>query len=607
MKKIEKVIFPMNTIKISQGQLYDGQNASHQNRHAWDLVGQFSSDKINYEEAYAPCTCKLIRFPKENEFNEDRKTNTAYFGTCDEDGNPTEVMCADGQMRILTFALTHCDDFNRDVIKDKIYLPGELFYKEGGRGEDKDTGKKGDGTFATHIHIEVAEDWHPEGKANREVYVDGIPYTTWQMENTLDLQKIFFRLPNQKYIHNDIKEGITIDNFPLTQSRYVEESELRYKISKEKYKNVDIAYVVLNNTLYDLKLKHAFGYNDFLGNSLKNYCSSDDNDLVAINGGPFIQKNGKYLNILGVLKLKRENPIGNNDLNPKIGFKNGRLIEISYPISNQAELARYDWIRSCNKFVLIKNAQSVHTNTDNPEFYSTVAHSAIGQCKNGDYILFCSEPGLTLKDITTFLLEKGCIVAFNLGDGNKSALVIKKEYIIKNSSNDVDLLDAIIVTNKQHHNDFGKLKMRIINSPITVRYSTEKLTIPVEEIVEVNYLGIPYEGLQTGNLIYQGKEYYFEYNQNNMVLFGNILNQRYFIHFYSKSEEGVENVSINGIEIFTNKIVKVPLDVDIKIIEVVKRNDEIFVVGVLDDKLIEIKYEHTKSYISNHFETSGIG
>lgn len=616
MKKIEKVIFPMNTIKISQGQLYDGQNASHQNRHAWDLGGALSTKSDICEEAYAPCTCKLIRFPKENEFNEDRKTNTAYFGTCDEEGNPTEVMCADGQMRILTFALTHCDDFNRDVIKDKIYEPGELFYKEGGRYDGKDK------IVDKHIHIEVAGNWHPEGKANREVYVDGIPYTTWQMEYTLNLQKIFFRLPSQEYIHNDIKEGITIDNFPLTQSRYVEEGDLQFEIKKEKFKNVEVNYIEANKYIFDLRFKHPDDYSFFTGYN-RGEKLDELSDIAAVSGGPFTRssEDPDILIATGLYMNDFRDIVGQKDSNPIMGFKNGRLVEITHTVNNQNnQRYKYDWIRSCNKFILIKNAKSIPENLTKTGFNSTVAHSVVGQLQNGNYILFCSKPGLTLKDVTEFLLSKNCEIAFNLVDGEESGLVVNNSYLIKNSEQDIKLFDAIGIDSKWNSpiNEQLLLKMKSYNKPIQAKYDNfdsegETIIIPAGEEVIITKLKEP-EGVekQKGILEYKGVSYKFEYDKDNMKFYGNIPYQKYYVKILNEFG-GIPITKIfKGIIIDTGEEIILPKDTNIYVSKIelnisVPAPQKMVCTGMLDGNIILFELEYPSMYLSNYIKIESGG
>ena len=120
---IEKVVFPMKVRRIVQDQL---GTTSHVNRHAWDLGGEKSSSNFE-EEAYAPTTCKIISM---GTTSSDKESNTIYFGTCDDNGNKKAVLCSDGSVRVLTYALTHCNDSFKSTLQlNKIFKTGSLFYK----------------------------------------------------------------------------------------------------------------------------------------------------------------------------------------------------------------------------------------------------------------------------------------------------------------------------------------------------------------------------------------------------------------------------------------------------------------------------------------------
>lgn len=159
---MQYAIFPMRTINISQ--------RFHSGHKAWDLAGEDTG--IDYW--YAPCRVKVLAiFPiKTTGFY-----NTVLFGSCDESGNPAEVMCEDGIARVLTFGCTHMNTTNTfGLAAGKIYESGEVCYCEGNTG----LGSKGN-----HVHMDVAEGWHYQ-----KVKQDG----QWLLPNLTNIANVFQQL-----------------------------------------------------------------------------------------------------------------------------------------------------------------------------------------------------------------------------------------------------------------------------------------------------------------------------------------------------------------------------------------------------------------------------
>lgn len=157
---MQYAIFPMLNVKISQR-----YSSSH---YAWDICGEDSSA----EYWRAPCRVKVLRILPPSE-----GYNTVLFGSCDLQGNQMAVKCADGQMRVLTFACTHINSLNVfGLAQGKIYESGEVCYQEGTYGI-------ADGN---HVHMEVGEGW---------IYEKADTNGQWVLKNPTNLiEKTFFLL-----------------------------------------------------------------------------------------------------------------------------------------------------------------------------------------------------------------------------------------------------------------------------------------------------------------------------------------------------------------------------------------------------------------------------
>lgn len=126
---------PMKVIFISQR---SGSSYSHPNG-ALDLAGSDGGIDFAYAIGYWRC----VAFPW--------GYNTAFFVSCDENGNDALVHCADGEDRIVTIAMTHGGfKYSAAPVVGKVYKDGEIIYEEGM------VGKPGQIT-GNHIHFEVAQ------------------------------------------------------------------------------------------------------------------------------------------------------------------------------------------------------------------------------------------------------------------------------------------------------------------------------------------------------------------------------------------------------------------------------------------------------------------
>ena len=185
---MQYAIYPMRTISISQ--------RFHDKHKAWDLNGEDTG--IDYW--YAPCRVKVLAiYP----IDTTGFYNTVLFGSCDENGNPAEVMCEDGVARVLTFGCTHMNSVQKfGLTVNKIYQSGERCYCEGNTGL---------GSTGNHVHMDVAEGW----QYKKQKY-DG----QWLLPNLVNIANVFHQLKGWNVVRN--LNGYT---FKEVESREVPEVE----------------------------------------------------------------------------------------------------------------------------------------------------------------------------------------------------------------------------------------------------------------------------------------------------------------------------------------------------------------------------------------------
>ncbi len=158
---MDNLCFGMEYLNITQ---LPGGSYSHANQ-AVDLGGRDTGRDYWFArgETYWKCTCCWYS-----------GTNTCHFLSCDANGKPIKVHCADGVDRVITLSLTH--DMKAPQI-GRLYH-NEILYQEGTKYpyEGKVTGN--------HIHLEIAEgDVRKRHKANNGV---------WTLYNELNPLEVMF-------------------------------------------------------------------------------------------------------------------------------------------------------------------------------------------------------------------------------------------------------------------------------------------------------------------------------------------------------------------------------------------------------------------------------
>lgn len=137
---MQNLIWPARTIAFSQ--LENEKGHSHYRINAVDMIGEDTGEDV----MYAPCDVIILHVDRAAS-----SSHTVYFGSCDTKGRPTKVMCADGQERVVTIAMTHMDSV--DHLKEgQRFKSGDICYKEGRYMGGKNK-------VGAHCHIEVGEGW----------------------------------------------------------------------------------------------------------------------------------------------------------------------------------------------------------------------------------------------------------------------------------------------------------------------------------------------------------------------------------------------------------------------------------------------------------------
>lgn len=194
---MQYAIFPMLNVNISKR-----YSSSH---YAWDICGEDTSA----EYWRAPCRIKVLKILPPNE-----GSNTVLFGTCDSQGNQMAVMCADGQMRVLTFACTHINSLNVfGLAEGKIYESGEVCYQEGTYGE----------ATGNHVHMEVGEGW---------IYEKAWTDEQWVLKNPSNvIEKTFYLLNGWNVVLDTSGYNFPTVNVRETSTPVVPSSNIQMKLT----------------------------------------------------------------------------------------------------------------------------------------------------------------------------------------------------------------------------------------------------------------------------------------------------------------------------------------------------------------------------------------
>ena len=170
-KLIDYCIFMQTVINITTR----ANTLTHLGYQAWDIAGLDG----NSQDVFAPFRCKVLtKYPYPSNSGKVNSGNTFIIGSCDENGNPTEVMWENGEKHIMSIAITHDNNIS-DISVGQIFNSGEILCQEG---------KAGNAT-GNHVHIEPAIGWqyfkHLKKTSKGWFYV---------IDNNCDIGSLFFRL-----------------------------------------------------------------------------------------------------------------------------------------------------------------------------------------------------------------------------------------------------------------------------------------------------------------------------------------------------------------------------------------------------------------------------
>ena len=164
----DRMVFGMHHLNVTQtGAGYGVQDSLSHVSFELDLMGSDKSIDFWYNKmpnTSLKCTGR---------FGTQATGNTFFFVTCDSNGVAKKVLCADGNYRVITLAMTHS---NWSPVIGKIYGYGSVAYKEGTSGV----------ATGNHIHLECCEGLVTRKIPNAKNY--------WNLPNMMDCRKIFWVL-----------------------------------------------------------------------------------------------------------------------------------------------------------------------------------------------------------------------------------------------------------------------------------------------------------------------------------------------------------------------------------------------------------------------------
>lgn len=256
---MEYALFPMKNVSISRRAFKPG--TTHTNLNAIDINGEDKSK----EYGRAPCRCRVLKILP---ITATGYANTIIFGSCDQSGQPAEVLCADGVPRVLSFAFTH--DHKIRVEEGQIVTQGEIVYAEGTTGN----------ASGNHIHLEVGEGWQYKKVKNN--------YGDWSLQSLLFAYKVFW-----------LKEGYhKVTNFGLNgyTFKWIKEGNKIMKVNN----NVIHVLKELRDDKYDYRISvdgNMFGTpydkTTMNGFSDKGLVAEGWEEVIATNGSIFYSYEGK--------------------------------------------------------------------------------------------------------------------------------------------------------------------------------------------------------------------------------------------------------------------------------------------------------------------------
>ena len=194
---MNNLCYGMKTINISQ---LPGNSYSHPNG-AMDLWGCNN----NVDFWWAQGSWKCIAGPW--------GAGTYFFVSCDDNGVPTAVHCADGIDRIVTIAMTHSLRQYVKTTVGRIYKNGQPMYEEGTNSHGSIAKITGN-----HIHLEVAN-----GIRTSKYYDNSMK--CWRMAGELNPLKVFF-------VRDDFSTVATKTSLGINQLRHC--ATLKYTAPSSK-------------------------------------------------------------------------------------------------------------------------------------------------------------------------------------------------------------------------------------------------------------------------------------------------------------------------------------------------------------------------------------
>lgn len=193
---------------------------------------------------------------------------TYFFTAVNPNGDPERVMCADGQQRVVTIALTHSNQIYTRNTVGEIYYDGDRMYEEGMNGQ----------ATGNHIHCEVAAGVQTTKYYDKEMGV-------YRMPMELNPVELFF--VNDSFSDVIYDHGTSLPH--CTSLEYTKEEPMEEEtiIERISYANKKIVGTVDGNrfgTMYDRTVLAGF--------SDKGLIADGGKELICVNGSIFYTWDG---------------------------------------------------------------------------------------------------------------------------------------------------------------------------------------------------------------------------------------------------------------------------------------------------------------------------
>ncbi len=390
--------YGMRKIYISQ---LPGGSYSHPNG-ALDLAGEDAGISLWFSQGRWKCIAGAWG------------NGTYFFTAVNADGDPERVMCADGQQRIVTIALTHSNQIYTKNVVGEIYHDGDQMYEEGTNGGN---------TTGNHIHVEVAA-----GIQKTKYYDADMGVYRMPMElNPLEVFYVNDSFSDIVYSHGAVLPHCSSVEY---EAEIMDNETIIERISYAKDKIIGTVDGNRFGTLYDKTVLAGF--------SDKALIAEGAEEVACVNGSIFYTYSGATY----AEGLEKSRGINNQsgdmscvykfDECMAIGFKKDGTITFDKQKNIERDLASY-YGAITGAFGIMKDGEKCFWGSEleaqrNHCFSARSGRTVIGRSTINKEIIIISTPGITGSngytgsELFDICKEAGCTDAICLDGGGSRML-----------------------------------------------------------------------------------------------------------------------------------------------------------------------------------------